>query len=79
MKRACPFVVIVALLIVPAVAQEPVNADNYERVIESDVKASATVIAATLYQLAMRDEMLPRFSKADMPAPPAPRTTTSAQ
>jgi carboxypeptidase Q len=45
------------------------NLDNYERVIEDDVKASAIAIAATLYQLAMRDEMLPRFTKTEMPAP----------
>jgi carboxypeptidase Q len=50
------------------------NLDNYERVIEDDVKASATAIAATLYQLAMRDEMLPRLPAADMPAPPKPTT-----
>jgi carboxypeptidase Q len=54
------------------------NLDNYERVIEDDVKASAIAIAATLYQLAMRDEMLPRFTKGDMPAPVV-RTTSSAQ
>jgi Zn-dependent M28 family amino/carboxypeptidase len=54
------------------------NLDNYERVIESDVKESAIVIAATLYQLAMRDEMLPRFPKTEMPAPVV-RTTSSAQ
>ena len=40
------------------------NLDTYERVIEADVKAAATSIAAVLYQLAMRDEMLPRFDKA---------------
>jgi Zn-dependent M28 family amino/carboxypeptidase len=55
------------------------NLDTYERVLESDVKASAAVIAATLYQLATRDEMLPRFTKADMPAAPASRTTSSAR
>jgi Zn-dependent M28 family amino/carboxypeptidase len=49
------------------------NLDTYERVIESDVKAAATVIAATLYQLAMRDEMLPRFPPTEMPPPPQPR------
>ena len=48
------------------------NLDNYERVIEDDVKASAIAIAATLYQLAMRDEMLPRLPAAQMP-PPVPR------
>jgi carboxypeptidase Q len=48
------------------------NIDNYERVIEADVKAAATSIAAVLYQLAMRDEMLPRMPAAQMPpAPPA--------
>jgi len=50
------------------------NLDNYERVIEDDVKASAIAIAATLYQLAMRDEMLPRLTAAQMP-PPVARST----
>jgi hypothetical protein len=49
------------------------NLDNYERVIEDDVKASAIVIAATLYQLAMRDTMLPRLPAAQMPPLPPPR------
>ena len=30
---------------------------------------SAIAIAAAVYHLAMRDEMLPRFSKEEMPAP----------
>jgi hypothetical protein len=46
------------------------NLDNYERVIEDDVKASAIAIAATLYQLAMRDEMLPRLPASQMPPLP---------
>lgn len=41
-------------------------------------KTSAIAIAATLYELAMRDEMVPRFSKADMP-PPAPARTGGSQ
>ena len=45
------------------------NLDHYERIIESDVKASAIAIAATLYQLAMRDQMVPRFGASEMPAP----------
>ena len=49
------------------------NLDTYERIIEDDVKASAISIAATLYQLAMRDEMLPRLPAAQMP-PPKPAT-----
>ena len=47
------------------------NLDTYERVIEDDVKASAIAIAATLYQLAMRDDMLPRLPAAQMPPLPA--------
>jgi carboxypeptidase Q len=52
------------------------NLDNYERIIESDVKDAAVVIAATLYQLAMRDEMVPRFALSDMP-PPVPRNSSA--
>ncbi|HKP86942.1 MAG TPA: M20/M25/M40 family metallo-hydrolase [Blastocatellia bacterium] len=48
------------------------NLDTYERIIEDDVKASAIAIAAAVYQLAMRDEMLPRFTKEAMPALPPP-------
>ena len=48
------------------------NLDTYERVIESDVKSSAVVIAAAVYTLAMRDEMLPRFKAGEMPALPTP-------
>ena len=67
------------------------NLDTYERIIEDDAKTSATVIAAAVYQLAMRDEMLPRFTKETMPelpkspaaqpAQPAatPRPTTSSK
>jgi carboxypeptidase Q len=54
------------------------NLDNYERIIESDVKSSAIAIAATLYQLAMRDQMVPRFPANEMP-PPIARTSTAAQ
>ena len=49
------------------------NLDTYEPIVEADMKASAMSIAATLYELAMRDDMLPRFTSADMPPPPAPR------
>ena len=48
------------------------NLDTYERIIEDDVKKSAVSIASALYHLAMRDEMLPRFPKDKMPAPPPP-------
>jgi Zn-dependent M28 family amino/carboxypeptidase len=53
------------------------NLDTYERIVEDDVKASAIEIAAVLYQLAMRDEMLPRLPAAQMP--PLPRSSSSAQ
>lgn len=43
------------------------NLDTYERVIEADLQQAAIVIAAAVYQLAMRDEMIPRFSADQMP------------
>jgi carboxypeptidase Q len=46
------------------------NLDTYERVLIDDVKSAAIVIAATVYELAMRDEILPRFSTDEMPPPP---------
>jgi hypothetical protein len=46
------------------------NLDTYERVIEEDVRDAAVVVAATLYELAMRAEPLPRFAADKMPAPP---------
>lgn len=49
------------------------NLDTYERIVEQDVKQSAIVIASAAYHLAMRDEPLPRFSRAEMPPPPPGR------
>jgi Iap family predicted aminopeptidase len=54
------------------------NIDTYERIIEDDVKKDAIVVAASVYQLAMRDDMLPRFTAADMPAKPEPPGTQPA-
>lgn len=52
------------------------NLDTYERILEDDVKKDAMVVAWSVYQFAMRDDLLPRFSKADMPArPPEPPST----
>ncbi len=51
------------------------NLDTYERIIEEDVKKSAIVIASAVYVLAMRDELLPRYSKEQMPALPTPQPT----
>ena len=61
------------------VAQDPIeydshtwhsNLDTYERVIEEDVIKSATVVAATVYHLAMRADRLPRFASDEMPRRP---------
>jgi carboxypeptidase Q len=49
------------------------NLDTYERIIEQDVRDSAVVIAAALYELAMSDQMLPRFPAGEMPPPVAAR------
>ncbi|MDH3529069.1 MAG: M20/M25/M40 family metallo-hydrolase [Acidobacteriota bacterium] len=43
------------------------NLDTYERIVEEDVKASAAIIAAAVYELAMRDELLPRYPADKMP------------
>ena len=45
------------------------NIDTYERVLEGDLKQCAIVVASIVYQLSMRDEMLPRFSGETMPQP----------
>lgn len=47
------------------------NLDTYERISEDDVKATAAIVAAGVYELAMRDELLPRFSKTEMPKAPS--------
>ncbi|MEX2272818.1 MAG: M20/M25/M40 family metallo-hydrolase [Vicinamibacterales bacterium] len=49
------------------------NLDTYERIVEEDVKRSAVAIAGAVYHVAMRDEMLPRFSKETLPAAPGGR------
>ena len=46
------------------------NLDTYERIVEEDVIKSASVLAATVYHLAMRAEPLPRFSNDEMPRRP---------
>jgi len=46
------------------------NLDTLERIVEADVKKSAIAIASAVYHVAMRDEMLPRFTAATMPAVP---------
>jgi hypothetical protein len=41
--------------------------DTYERVLEEDLKQCAIVVASLAYHLAMREEMLPRFTGDAMP------------
>lgn len=54
------------------------NLDTYERIIPEDAQSSAIVIAAAAYQLAMRDELLPRFAPSAMPTPvPTPTPSPS--
>jgi len=52
------------------------NLDTYERIVEDDVIKSAIAIAGAVYHVANRDEMLPRFPKDKMPAPPPVPTPT---
>jgi carboxypeptidase Q len=47
------------------------NLDTFERVLEQDAIASAISVAAAVYHLAMRDELLPRFAPDAMPSLPA--------
>ena len=44
------------------------NLDTYERIVDEDVQSSAAIVAAAVYALAMRDELLPRYPAGDMPA-----------
>ncbi len=54
------------------------NLDTYERILEDDVKKDAVTVAWCIYQLAMRDDLLPRFAKDQMPPrPPETATTTT--
>ncbi len=55
------------------------NLDTYERIAEDDAVKAAMVVAAAAYHLAMRDELLPRFSKEEMPKRPQPRRTEPQQ
>ncbi|HET7114057.1 MAG TPA: M20/M25/M40 family metallo-hydrolase, partial [Pyrinomonadaceae bacterium] len=52
------------------------NLDTYERILEEDVKKDAMIVAWSIYQLAMRDELLPRLAAAEMPAKPPEEPAT---
>ena len=55
------------------------NLDTYERILEDDVKKAAIVVATAVYELATRDELLPRFSREHMPAPPPAPTPSEGE
>jgi hypothetical protein len=46
--------------------------DTYERIIPGEATRSAIAIAAAVYHVAMREDMLPRFTAEEMPKPPTP-------
>jgi carboxypeptidase Q len=48
------------------------NLDTYERILEDDVKKAAVVVATAVYELATRDDLLPRYARETMPPPPPP-------
>ncbi len=52
------------------------NLDTYERILGDDVKKNAMIVAWAVYQLATRDDLLPRLPSAEMPAPPPEEPTT---
>ncbi len=55
------------------------NLDTYERIVPEDVQNAAIVIASAVYTLAMRDELLPRYAKEQMPQlPPQPAPAPAA-
>ena len=49
------------------------NLDTYERIIPDDVQKAAAIVAAAVWHVANRDEMVPRFNKETMPPPVGPR------
>jgi len=49
------------------------NLDTYERIIPDDVEKAAAIIAAAVWNVANRDQMIPRFTKETIPAPVVPR------
>ena len=45
------------------------NLDTYERIIPDDVQKAAAIVAASVWHVANRDQMVPRFTKETVPAP----------
>ena len=49
------------------------NLDTYERIIPDDVQKAAAIVAAAVWHVANRDEMVPRVTRETMPPPVEPR------
>lgn len=49
------------------------NLDTYERIIPDNPKKASAELAAAVWYVANRGDMIPRFSKENMPAPVEPR------
>ena len=49
------------------------NLDAYERILPDDMKKNAIMTASIIYHIAMRDQLMPRFSAEQMPPKPAGR------
>ena len=49
------------------------NLDAYERILPDDVKKNAVMTASIIYHMAMRDQIMPRFTKENMPPRPGGR------
>jgi carboxypeptidase Q len=47
--------------------------DTYERILPDDVKKNAIITASIIYHIAMRDQLMPRFTAEQMPPKPAGR------
>ena len=52
------------------------NLDTYERIVPEDAIKASTVIAAVVWNIANREQVLAKFSKEQMPAPPKPEGAT---
>ncbi|MBZ5726150.1 MAG: M20/M25/M40 family metallo-hydrolase [Acidobacteriia bacterium] len=49
------------------------NLDTYERIVPDDAMKAASTIAAAVWHVANLEQMIPRFSKEQMPLPVTPR------
>ena len=55
------------------------NLDSFERILPDDVKKNAIITASLIYHMAMRDQIMPRFPKEQMPPRPAGREAADSK